>query len=174
MEELKYPVGKFKMPSSYDENFHREAIKVLAEMPAKLSVLLEGISADQLSGKYRPEGWSIKQVVHHLADSHLNCLIRIKLALTEDNPTIKPYNENLWAQLEDGKNNDIASSVLIVTGVHARLVSLLNSLNNEEWNRTVFHPESNREMSINFLLGLYSWHSNHHLAHIKNALANPY
>ncbi|MCF8284262.1 MAG: putative metal-dependent hydrolase [Sphingobacteriales bacterium] len=174
MEELKYPVGKFKMPSSYDEAFRIEAIQILSELPVQLQEVLNGIQTSQLAGCYRPDGWNIKQVVHHLADSHLNCLVRVKLALTEDHPTIKPYDENSWANLADATSDDIQPSLLIITGVHARLVTMLNSLSTQQWERTVHHPESKRDMSINFLLGLYSWHSRHHLAHIKNAIANPY
>lgn len=174
MEELKFPIGKFQMPSEYTEASRAEYIQVLAELPVKLRALLVGVSKDQLIGKYRPEGWSIRQVVHHLADSHMNCLIRFKLGLTEDHPTIKPYNENLWAHLEDGNNNEIEASLFIIEGVHARLVTLLKSIKSEDWERLVHHPESKRDMSMNFLLALYSWHSRHHLAHIKNAIANPY
>lgn len=174
MEELKYPVGKFKMPSSYDEAFHKEAIQILSELPSQLQNALKGVQTSQLTGCYRPEGWNIKQVVHHIADSHLNFLIRLKLALTEEHPTIKPYNENLWANLADATSDDIQPSLLIIEGVHARLVTLLHSLSAEQWERTVYHPESKRDMSVNFLAGLYSWHSRHHLAHIKNAIANPY
>lgn len=174
MEELKYPIGKFQVPNTYDEAFRVNAIQTLAELPVKLNALLAGVSKEQLIGKYRPEGWSIRQVVHHLADSHMNCLIRFKLGLTEDHPTVKPYNDNLWANLADGNNNEIESSLLIIEGVHARLVTLLKSIKGDEWERLIHHPESKRDMSMNFLLALYSWHSKHHLAHIKNAIANPY
>lgn len=174
MEELKYPIGKFKMPSSYDKDFQIEAIRILSELPSQLREVLNGVQENQLIGRYRPDGWNIKQVVHHLADSHLNCLIRIKLALTEDHPTIKPYDENLWANLADATSNNIEPSLLIIEGVHSRLVTLLKSISTEEWERKVHHPESNRDMSVNFLAGLYSWHSRHHLGHIKNALANPF
>jgi hypothetical protein len=174
MEELKYPVGKFKMPSSYDDAFRAEAIQIFAELPSQLRATLNGVDKDKLTGCYRPDGWSIRQVVHHLADSHMNCIIRFKLALTEEHPTIKPYVEKLWAEMPDANNDNIESSLSIIEGVHARLVTLLQNVKANEWERAVFHPESNRDMSINFLVGLYSWHCRHHLGHIKNAIANPY
>lgn len=174
MEELKFPIGKFQVPSEYTDESRAEYIQVLAELPMKLKEVLVGITIDQLSNRYRPEAWTIRQVVHHLADSHMNSLIRFKLGLTEDNPTIKPYNENLWANLADGNSDDITPSILMIEGIHARLVKLLKSVSNEDWERKVHHPESKRDMSMNFLLALYAWHSKHHLAHIKNALANPY
>ena len=174
MEELKYPIGKFQVPSEYTDASRAEYIQVLADLPMKLKEVLVGITTDQLSNRYRPEAWTIRQVVHHLADSHMNSLIRFKLGLTEDNPTIKPYNENLWANLADGNSDDITPSIFMIEGIHARLVKLLKSVSNEDWERKVHHPESKRDMSMNFLLALYAWHSKHHLAHIKNALANPY
>jgi DinB superfamily len=174
MEELKYPIGKFKAPEVYDDAFRKNAIKELEALPTVLVDTVLGLPAKELKGKYRPDAWSIQQVVHHIADSHMNCLIRIKLALTEDHPTIKPYNENKWAFLADGNSEEIEDSILIIEGVHKRLVRLLKSIKGEEWERTVHHPESKRDMSINFLLALYSWHGKHHLAHINNAIKNPY
>lgn len=174
IEELKYPVGKFQVPTSYDEAFKKNAIEIFKLLPSKLKELSANLTEEQLAGKYRPEGWNIKQVIHHLADSHMNALIRVKLAITEDNPTIKPYQEKLWAELPDANNNDIASSILIIEGVHNRLLTLFQKLKSDQWERKVFHPESKREMSVNFLLGLYSWHCNHHLGHIKNAISNPF
>jgi hypothetical protein len=104
----------------------------------------------------------------------LNFFIRFKLALTEDHPTVKPYDENKWALLADGNNDDIEDSILIIEGVHKRLLKLIKSIKPDEWERKVYHPESNRDMSLNFLLALYSWHGKHHLAHIENAISKPY
>ncbi len=174
MEELKFPIGKFQVPSEYTEASRAECIQVLAELPMKLKEVLAGVKTEQLTNRYRPEAWTIRQVVHHLADSHMNSLIRFKLGLTEDHPTIKPYNENLWANLVDANSDDLNPSLLIIEGVHARLVTMLKSVSIDDWERKVQHPESKRDMSMNFLLALYAWHSKHHLAHIKNALANPY
>ncbi len=174
MEELKYPIGKFKVPEVYDEAFRKNAIRDLESLPTTLVDTVLGLPSKQLLGKYRPDAWSVRQVVHHIADSHMNCLIRFKLALTEDHPTIKPYDENKWAMLADGNNDDIEDSILIIEGVHKRLVKLIKSIKPEEWERKVHHPESNRDMSLNFLLALYSWHGKHHLAHIENAIRKPY
>jgi hypothetical protein len=174
MEELKYPIGKFKAPEVYDEAFRKNAIRDLETLPTLLVDTVLGLPSKQLLGKYRPESWSIRQVVHHIADSHMNCLIRVKLGLTEDHPTIKPYDENKWVMLADGNNDDIEDSILIIEGVHKRLVKLFKSLKAEDWERKVHHPESNRDMSLNFLLALYSWHGKHHLAHIENAIRKPY
>lgn len=174
MEELKYPVGKFQVPTSYDDAFKKNAIENFKLLPVQLKELCSNLSDEQLVGRYRPEGWSVKQVIHHLADSHMNAFIRIKLAVTEENPIIKPYLEKVWAEMPDANNNDIASSILILQGVHNRLVTLFQNLKAEEWDCKVFHPESKREMSVNFLMALYSWHCNHHLGHIKNAISNPY
>lgn len=174
MEELKYPIGKFKAPEVYDEAFRKNAIREFEVLPTLLVDTVLGLPSKQLLGKYRPDSWSIRQVVHHIADSHMNCLIRFKLALTEDHPTIKPYDENKWAMLADGNNDDIEDSILIIEGVHKRLVKLIKSIKPEEWERKVHHPESNRDMSLNFLLALYSWHGKHHLAHIENAIRKPY
>ncbi len=174
IEELKYPIGKFKVPESYDENFRKEAIKTLEELPSLLKNVLKDLPVEKLDALYRPDSWSLKQVVHHIADSHMNCLVRMKLALTEDYPTIKPYDENKWAALADGNNNDLSPSLLIIEGVHMRIVNLLRSLQTEDFDRKVFHPESKRDMSVHFFMALYTWHSKHHLAHIKNAIANSF
>ncbi len=174
MEELKYPIGKFKAPEVYDETFRKNAIRDFDILPTLLVDTVLGLPSKQLLGKYRPDSWSIRQVVHHIADSHMNCLIRFKLGLTEDHPTIKPYDENKWATLADGNNDEIEDSILIIEGVHKRLIKLFKSIKGEEWERTIFHPESNRDMSLNFLLALYSWHGKHHLAHIENAIRKPY
>lgn len=172
--DLRYPVGKFKAPERYDDSGREEALKNFGSLPKRLREVLNGVGSDQLKNRYRPEGWSIRQVVHHLADSHMNCLIRFKLALTEGHPTIKPYIESLWATMPDADNDEINDSLLIIEGVHNRVMKLLSSVGGEDWERKVFHPESKRDMSVDFLLALYSWHCNHHLAHIKNALSNPY
>ena len=130
MEELKYPVGKFKMPSSYDEAFRKEAIQILSELPAQLQEVLNGIQTSQLAGCYRPDGWNIKQVVHHLADSHLNCLIRVKLALTEDHPTIKPYDENLWATAPQlgYESAPVENSIAVFAAVRAGSLDIIKRL----------------------------------------------
>ncbi|MEO8794912.1 MAG: YfiT family bacillithiol transferase, partial [Daejeonella sp.] len=117
---------------------------------------------------YRPEGWTVRQVIHHLADSHMNAFIRFKLALTESNPTITPFDESLWADLPDGKKSPIDSSLKIIEGLHFRWTALLNSLSEDQFQRTYFHPDHGKKWTLENVLALYSWHSSHHLAHITS------
>lgn len=145
-------------------------IEEISLFPKRLEALISNITKEQLHWCYRPDGWTIKQVVHHCADSHMNSLIRFKLALTENNPIIKPYNEAKWANLTDGLDNDISDSVLILKGLHSKWVLLLKSLNKEQLKRRFVHPEHGEEFSVSDTIGNYAWHCNHHLAHIKNAL----
>ena len=169
-EKLKFPIGKFKKPKIISEIQLQNWIFEIEAFPKKLKLLTENLSIADLHFKYRPNGWNIKQIVHHCADSHMICLIRFKLALTEQNPTIKPYEEQLWAQLEDGFDNDISSSIAILEGVHKRWTQLLKSLNANQFDCTFYHPGSKQNVSLNEATGLYSWHCNHHLEHIKLAL----
>lgn len=168
MEELKYPIGRFQSKESYSSQEIDEAIKVLEEFPHLIRQEVRSLDENQLETQYRPEGWTIRQVVHHCADSHINSFIRFKLTLTEDKPIIKPYSESLWAELYDSKNFPIEDSLKILDGVHSRLISLLRSLNNEQLKREFIHPEKERKVSIAENIVLYSWHSKHHLAHIVN------
>ena len=166
MEELKYPIGRFQRKESYTAQEIDEALKVLEEFPNRIKREISSLDENQLDTQYRPDGWTIRQVVHHCADSHMNSLIRFKLALTEDNPIIKPYKEGLWAELFDSKNFPVDDSLKILDGVHNRLVSLLRSLNNEQLKREFTHPEKEQNVSIAENIVLYSWHCQHHLAHI--------
>lgn len=162
---LSYPIGKFSAPKSYSPQIISEYIQQIESLPQRLNIVVEGLTDQQLDTPYRPEGWTVRQVVHHLADSHMNAFIRIKLALTEDTPTIKAYEEQLWAELPDTKNVPIQYSLAILKGLHNRWTALLKSLTPEQLKRTFLHPVS----GINHLekaIGLYAWHGNHHLAHI--------
>ena len=145
-------------------------IATIETFPSKIKSLTETLSVKELNWIYRPKGWNIKQVVHHCADSHINSFVRFKLALTEDVPTIKPYEEALWAELADGTSNDISSSLQIIEGVHARWVLLLKRLGGKELKRQFFHPENLKISSLEETVGVYAWHCNHHLAHIEQAL----
>ncbi|MFB7141412.1 YfiT family bacillithiol transferase [Gottfriedia sp. NPDC056225] len=165
MENLKYPIGKFNVPTSYTTKQREECIKVLKDATFKFKEAVTSLNEEQLNTPYREGGWTPKQVINHVADSHMNSLIRVKLALTEENPTIKGYDENAWITLSDS-NYDFQSSLKIIEGIHERYVVLLESLTDEQFKRTCFHPELNQEISIDFLLALYAWHSQHHLAHI--------
>ena len=169
IEKLRYPIGKYTAPDTFAADTIAGWIADIAALPKLIKTEVEGLTADQLQQTYRPDGWTIQQLVHHCADSHMNALIRIKLALTEDNPTIKPYMETRWAELPDTLELPINASLLILEGVHARMAILLKSLTAEQLQRTFVHPEHNRTQSIAFTIGSYTWHGKHHLAHIKLA-----
>ena len=169
-EKLKFPTGKFLRPDPISKNDLETWIATIENFPSNLKILTSTLSVEELNWIYRPKGWNIKQVVHHCADSHINSFIRFKLALTEDVPTIKPYEEALWAELADGNSNDILPSLQIIEGVHTRWVLLLKSLGSTELKRQFFHPENLKIASLEETIGVYAWHCNHHLAHIKQAL----
>lgn len=164
----RFPVGKFQYTPANTAEDRNARIEVLAQLPAKVRQAVSGISKAQLETPYREGGWTVRQVVHHLADSHANAFSRTKLALTEDKPTIKPYNEAAWAELPDNIA-DIEPSLRILEGVHARWVALLRSLSTEQFEAVYQHPERG-PMTLEKTLALYEWHSNHHLAHIHQAL----
>ncbi|WPR70309.1 putative metal-dependent hydrolase [Flavobacterium sp. NG2] len=166
IEKLKYPIGKFTAPTNTTKEIVEEYILDIQAFPERLKKEIETLSEAQLDTVYRPGGWTIRQLVNHCADSHMNSLIRFKLALTEDKPTIKPYFEDRWAELIDSKNIDIKPALLILEGLHARWSLLLQSLSNEELKKTFIHPETNKEIRIDENIGIYAWHCNHHLAHI--------
>lgn len=170
LNRLRYPVGKFMRQEVFSESLINEWIKTIEELPKQLSDLTKNLTIEQLNLPYRPEGWTIKQVVHHLADSHLNSLIRFKLALTEETPTIKPYFEDRWAKLIDGNENDLSNSLSLLTSLHAKWVVLLKSLTKDDLNREFIHPEHGKRFSLKETIGIYAWHSKHHLAHIEQAL----
>ena len=166
LEKLKYPVGKYVAPEKIKKSEIKRWIKEIDKLPKKLKDAVKNLNDEQLDTRYRPDGWTIRQVIHHLADSHMNSHARFRLALTEENPTIKPYLENLWAELPDAKEAPIKYSLEILRNVHKRWIILLKSLDNMQLKRTLFHPEHDKNLSIEWLIGLYAWHSNHHLAHI--------
>ena len=166
MSDLRYPVGKFDSKSPLTAASRAVAITDIAALPGTLRAAIAGLDDAQLDTPYRPEGWTVRQLVHHLADSHLNAYTRIKLALTEENPTIKPYDEKAWAELADSTAMPAAPSLSIIDGVHQRWVALLNGLGDADFARTVVHPEHGRMMTIDFLTALYGWHCRHHVRHI--------
>lgn len=172
IEHLKFPIGKFQKPEFIPQEIIQNWIKIIEEFPQKLKEETQHLSETELEKQYRPDGWTIRQVVNHCADSHMNSLIRFKLALTEDTPTIKPYFENLWAELSDSKQISIESSLKILEGLHARWVNLLRSLDENDLDKEFFHPESKVKTSLKNTVGIYAWHCEHHLAHIKNAKSN--
>lgn len=162
--DLRYPVGKFQRIENITESQRRGFIDAIAETPAKLKAAVAGLNDQQLDTPYRPDGWTVRQVVHHLADSHLNSFVRFKLALTEQEPIIKPYDEKRWAELPDSKT-PIDLSLPLIEGLHKRWIVLLNSFGSADWQRTFRHPERGT-MTLNDNLQLYAWHGRHHVAHI--------
>lgn len=163
-EDLRFPVGKFEKIEVTNE-LRKQFIQTISELPQKLRDAVNDLNEEQLETQYRPEGWTIKQVVHHIADSHSNSLIRFKLALTEDIPPIKPYMEDRWAELADAKHAPIDLSLSLIDGLHARWALVLQNMSAEDFERKLFHPEHG-EVDLNYMLSLYDWHCRHHLAHI--------
>lgn len=164
-EDLQYPIGKFQ-PKPYNPDLKNEWLKELSFLPADLEMAILNLDSAQLNMPYRPDGWTIQQLVHHVADSHMNAYIRFKLALTEDTPTIRPYDENAWAKLSDVLTTPVNVSITLLHALHIRWVESLKGLSEEEWQKKLIHPGQNKEMSLFFLLGLYVWHGKHHVRHI--------
>ena len=169
-EELRYPIGTFVKPKIISKDLIQNWILDIESFPKNLNNLANDLKKEELNYKYRPKGWTIKQVIHHCADSHMNSFIRFKLSLTEDTPVIKPYFEDKWANFSDTVKAPTNSSLKIIEGLHLRWVTLLKSLTNNELNRTFIHPEHNKKISLKENIGIYAWHCNHHLAHIRQAL----
>ena len=171
MADLRYPIGKFEWipPENDQQNAKRRAhyIDVLSKLPDNLREAVKGLGDGQLATPYRPEGWTVKQLVHHVADSHMNAYIRFKLALTEFEPTIKPYKEDLWAKVPDSEETPIEVSLQLIAALHARWVNLLRGLEPSQFARTFRHPELG-VMTLDRALAMYAWHSAHHNAHITS------
>lgn len=170
MTDLQYPVGKFERQANYTALEIQESIEVLEKLPQQMRTSVAGLSAEQLETPYREGGWSLLQVVHHVPDSHINSFVRFKLALTEENPTIKPYDEAAWAELSDSRDTPIETSLDLLESLHARWVIVLRSIKPEQWKRTFNHPQ-NGSMTLEHALALYAWHSRHHLGHITQTRA---
>jgi hypothetical protein len=168
MTDLRYPVGKFDSAAPITAESRAAATADLEALPGRLRAAVAGLTDAQLDTPYRPDGWTVRQVVHHLADSHLNAYTRIRLGLTEDNPTIKPYAEQQWAELPDAKSSAAEASLAILDGLHQRWVALTRTLTDTDFARTVVHPEHGRQMSLDFLTAMYAWHCRHHVAHITS------
>lgn len=165
-ESLRFPTGRFKRPSGpLDPAERTKHIRTITETPKQLAEALKGITDKQLDTPYRPGGWTVRQVVHHLPDSHMNAFIRMKLAMTENAPLVKAYDEDAWSKLADAQM-PIAPSVTLLTALHERWVKLLESMKAEDFSRTVTHPEHG-PITVDFLLALYAWHGPHHVGHVK-------
>lgn len=165
MDDSRYPVGKFEFQEPITEDLRYEWMADIAEAASHLREAVNGLSAEQLDTPYRAGGWSLRQVVHHLFDSHANAYMRFKLGLTEDEPTIKPFDEARWAELEDSRTAPVILSLQLLDGLHRRWVLLMQSLDEEQWKRTIRHPERGI-LSLEKLLAMYAWHSRHHVAQI--------
>ena len=170
LQQLRYPIGKFQAPDQITPELLAQWIDTLEQFPIRLEAMVKFLSKEQLDTPYRPEGWTIRQVVHHVSDSHHHSYTRFKWALTEDKPIIKAYNQALWAELHDTKTAPIPMSIEHLKAVHYKLVYLLKGLSEDEWNRSFIHPESNSEVPLRLNVGIYAWHCNHHYAHIENLL----
>lgn len=165
MPDPRYPIGPFTPDPTPNPESRERHIAQVAALPAKMRTALRGLKPDQLETPYREGGWTLKQVAHHVPDSHMNAYVRFKLALTENVPTIKPYDEAAWAKLKDAEVTSIEVSLNLLEALHIRWVNLLRAMKAEDFNRKVSHPESGVQ-TLDRMLALYDWHGNHHLAHI--------
>ncbi|MBA3649412.1 MAG: putative metal-dependent hydrolase [Chitinophagales bacterium] len=167
MEKLRYPIGPFQTGKTYSDEDLKKFVDTLEAFPAQLKKVVRGLRKEQLDTPYRNEGWTVRQVVHHIFDSHVHAYIRCKLAITEDNPVIKPYDEKKWSELKDARILSPLISLSLIDNLHKRWVIFLRSLKPEDFDRTFFHPEHNRTFQLREMLAMYAWHCNHHFEHIN-------
>ena len=165
VEELRYPIGRFRPVMPVTSELRFAAIDAIASLPERMRAAVAALTDTQLDTPYRTDGWTLRQVVHHVADSHMNAFTRMKLALTEETPTIKPYDENAWALLADMRM-PVDVSLRLIDGVHARWVAIYRAMTPEDFERTFVHPELATQLTLDWHLQMYAWHSHHHLAHI--------
>lgn len=166
-EDLRYPEGQFEAPATVNASDRAGFIATLEELPTRMRAAVAGLDEAQLATPYRPDGWTVRQVVHHVPDSHMNAYMRFRLALTEDNPVIRPYYEARWAELPDARSGPVAMSLQLLEAVHVRWVMLLRAMDDGDFARTYQHPEQpGRSIPLSEVLAMYAWHSRHHLAHI--------
>ncbi|MFC3561311.1 YfiT family bacillithiol transferase [Pedobacter jamesrossensis] len=168
LEQLKYPIGQFAMPEVFDERQEKIWISEIESLPNQIKKATEHLSEQELNQTYRPDGWTLRQVVHHIPDSHMNAYIRFKQAITEEIPVIRPYHEERWAETEEAKNGDIQMSIDLLVALHQRWVAFLKTLTIEDYQRKYIHPAQGKELTLANMLGMYAWHGKHHLTHITN------
>lgn len=168
MDDLRYPVGKFDRRDRLTPAERGPMIETIAAAPQKMRAAVRSLDEKQLDTPYRDGGWTVRQVAHHVPDSHLNAYIRFKWALTEDRPTIKPYDENTWAKLSDVRDTPIETSLVLLESLHDRWVHLIRGMSDTDFQRVLLHPEHKGEMTLDTMLGMYAWHSRHHVAHITS------
>ncbi len=164
----RYPIGRFTPPAEITHSQQHEWITAIAVLPRQLQEIVRGMSDEDLASRYRPDGWTVRQVIHHIADSHVNSYCRYRLALTENDPLIRLYDEAAWAELPDAQNAPVEISLQLITAIHTRWVSLLKSMDDAAFQRTFRHPDRGSR-TLNETTGLYAWHGRHHLAHIRLA-----
>lgn len=169
-EKFRYPVGREEeqqaFKKKYSEELKNSLLSEIKMLPSSLEFAIQNLDSAQLETPYRPGGWTVQQVVHHVADSHMNAYVRFKLGLTEDNPTIKPYDQEAWANLSDTKKLPVNLSITLLYSLHARWFQFMEDMDESEWQRTVYHPEREMQLTLWDLLKSYAWHSRHHVAHI--------
>lgn len=163
--DFRYPIGKYA-PQPYSARQKEEWLAAIRFLPDELENAIQSLDEQQLQTPYRPGGWTVHQLVHHIADSHMNAYIRFKQGYAEDNPVIKPYDEAVWAEMQDVHSLPVNISTTLLFALHKRWTAFLESFEEKHWERTIFHPEHNKQMSLWFLLGMYAWHGRHHVAHI--------
>jgi len=165
-EQLRYPIGRMVLPAHFDAPWRAQAIQIIADTPTKLAQAVAGMSEEQLGTSYRPGGWTVRQVVHHVADSHINAYVRFKLALTETEPAVRNYDEAAWAELEDTRRVPIEVSLELLDALHTRWVVLLQAMRESDFQRTLVHPK-NGVRTLDQMLATYAWHGPHHVAQVK-------
>ena len=167
LEPLRFPIGRLKKQENISEATIKQCIRDIEALPQLMEFSVKELNDAQLNTQYRPEGWTIRQVVHHVCDSHINSYVRFKWALTEEAPTIKAYDEKNWAEVEDGKNAPVEVSLEILKALHRRWVMMLKNLNKADLKRTFVHPETGYTYSLEMAITLYAWHGKHHVAQIE-------
>jgi hypothetical protein len=167
LETLQYPIGRFSWNGESSAQFRDEWLNAIEATPAELRRAVGGLSEDQLDTPYRPGGWTVRQVVHHYADDHMNSYMRFKLALTEDAPTIKPYSEPLWGELPDARMGPVEPSLILLAALHQRWMAAWRALAPSDWLRTFYHPRSGNTVSLERLAAQYAWHGRHHVAQVR-------
>jgi hypothetical protein len=163
--DLSYPIGPCEWPKSVDAGARAEYLRQMADAPDRFRTAVHGLDDARLDTQYRPGGWTVRQVVHHVADSHMNAYVRFRLALTENEPTVKPYDQAAWAELADARTGPVATSLSLIDGIHARWVALAGSLPDAAFSRAYLHPKDGR-VPLGVVLAVYAWHGRHHAAHI--------
>jgi len=167
MSDPSYPIGRFQVPSEFTTTSRAAAITAIEALPAELRAAVAGLDGAQLDTPYREGGWTVRQLVHHVADSHLNAYLRNKLTVTEDEPTIRPYDEKVWAELPEAREADAEISLALLEALHRRWVAFLRALPAAAFSRRFVHPEMPAPMSLDAIVALYAWHGRHHTAHVK-------